>query len=68
MDPELSMQNWDRLLEQADIMLNLLRLSSLNPILPAYLQLNAEFDFNLTPMAPLGIRNLVHDKPHSRGT
>ena len=57
MDPELSMQNWDRLLEQADIKINLLHPSRLNPRLPAYAQLNREFYFNRTPMAPPGENN-----------
>ena len=68
MDPELPMQNWDHLLEHTDIMLNILRPSRLNKRLSAYVKLNGEFDFNLNPIAPLGTRTLVHDKPHSRGT
>ena len=68
MDPDFPIQNWDRLLEQAKIMLNLLRPSMLNPRLLAYAQLNGEFDFNHNPMAPTGTRNLVHEKPHNRGT
>ena len=67
-DPDFRMQNWDRLLEQAEITLNLLRPSRLNPRLPAYAQLNGEFDFNCTPMANTGTITLVHDKPHNRGT
>ena len=66
--PDFPMQNWDRLLEQAEITLNLLRPSGLNPILSAYAQLNGEFYFNHTPMAPLVTRTLVHEKPHNRGT
>ena len=66
-DPYFPMQNWDHLLKQAEITLNLLRLSRLNPILSAYAQLNGGFDFNCTPMAPPGTRTLVHDKLHNRG-
>ena len=67
-DPDFPMQNWDRLLEQAEITLNLLRPSRLKPRLSAYVQLNGEFYFNPTPMAPPGTRTLVNDKPHNRGT
>ena len=67
-DPDYPMQNWDRLPKQAEITLNLLRLSRLNPIPSAYAQINGEFDFNLTPMPPPGTRTPVHEKPHSRGT
>ena len=38
--PDFPMQNWDQLLKQAEITLNLLHPSRLNPILSAYLQLN----------------------------
>ena len=39
-DPYFPMQNWDRLLELAEITINLLRPSRFNPILSAYAQLN----------------------------
>ena len=67
-DSNFPMQNWDRLLEHADITLNLLCPSRLNPILSAYAHLNGEFDFNSTPMSHLGTRNLICDKPQNRGT
>ena len=62
------MHNWDCLIEQAEIMLNLLRPSRLNPRMTAYAQINGEFDLNRTPMAPTGKIILVHGKPHNRGT
>ena len=62
------MQNWDRLVEQADITLNLLQPSRLKPKLSTNSQLNGTFDYNKTPMPPPGPRTLVHDKPLNRGT
>ena len=62
------MQNWDRLLEQVEITLNLLRPSILNPRLSTYAQINGEFDFNRKPMDSTGTITLVHDKSHNRGT
>ena len=67
-DPDFPMKNWDRLVEQAEITLNLLRLSRLNPKQSAYAQLNGTFEYNETPMPPPGTITLVHDKPHNRGT
>ena len=61
------MKNWDRLLKQAEITLNLLCLPRLNPRLSSYAQLNGEFDFNRTPIAPPGTITLVHYKTHNRG-
>ena len=62
------MQNWDRLVEQAEITLNLLQTSRLNPKLSAYTQLNGTFDYNRTPMSPPVTITLVHNKPQNRGT
>ena len=62
------MHNWDHLLEQAEITLNLLHPSILNPRLLAYAQLNGEFDFKRTPTTPPVTITLVHDKPHNKGT
>ena len=68
MDPDLPMQIWDRLLEQAEITLKLLCPLRLNPRLSAYAQLNGGFYFNRIPMAPPVTRTIVHEKPHNRGT
>ncbi|KAI2511195.1 hypothetical protein MHU86_3160 [Fragilaria crotonensis] len=57
---------WDHLLPQAETTLNLLRGSHINPKLSAYAQLHGHFDYNRTPMAPPGIRVLVHVKPVDR--
>ena len=48
--PELPKQNWDRLLEQAEILLKLLRHSRLNPKQLAYVHMNGTFDYNHNPM------------------
>ena len=66
-DQYFPMYNWDLLLEQAEITHNLLRPSRLNPRLSAYAELNGEFYFKRTPMAPLVTRTLVRENPHSRG-
>ena len=62
------MKNWDHLLDQSEITINLLFTSMLNTILSEYAQLNDVFGFNRTPMYPRGKMTLVHDKSHKRGT
>lgn len=67
-DKHFPLHLWDRLVPQAVATLNLLRGSRLNPKLSAYAQVFGSFDFNVTPLAPPGIRVLVHEKPHNRAT
>ena len=62
-DPNFPLSNWCRLLPQAELTLNLLRPSRLNPKLSAYAQLEGTFDFNRTPLAPPDTRVIVHEKP-----
>jgi hypothetical protein len=57
---------WDNLVKQANITLNLLRASCLNPKLSAYAQLHGSFDFNRTPLAPPGTKVVIHVKPDKR--
>ena len=56
------LNKWDGLLPQSFISLNILRTSRLNPKLFAHTLLNELYDFNATPMAPLGAMILVHEK------
>jgi hypothetical protein len=67
-DPEFPLKLWDCLLGQAEITINLLRASRVNPKLSAYSQLFGPFDFNRTPLGPPGTRVLIHELPSARGT
>jgi len=67
-DKDFPMHLWDRLLPQAELTLNLLRGSRINPRLSAWAQLHGNFDFNRTPIAPPGIRVIIHEKPAVRQT
>ena len=60
-DPNFPLQLWDRFIQQSYITLNLLRGSRMNPKLSAYAQNEGEFDYNRTPLAPPGIRVVVHE-------
>jgi len=48
------MHLWDRLLPQAEIQINLLRPANGNPNVPAHQYLHGTFDYNDTPLHPLG--------------
>ena len=65
--PYFPMQNWDLLLKNVEITLNLLLPSRLNPRLSKYSQMNGKFYFNQTPMASTYTENPVHNNPHNRG-
>ena len=65
-DPDFPVNEWDRLLPQLQITLNLLRNSRVNPALSSYAYLFGNFDFNRTPLAPVGTKVLSHSKPAQR--
>jgi hypothetical protein len=67
-DPNFPLYLWDKLIPQANITLNLLHRSRLNPKLSAYAQLHGNFDFNLTPLAPPGTKIVAHNKPDKRNS
>jgi len=54
---------WDLLLPQAELTLNLLRQATLNPRITAWEFFQGPFDFNMTPLGPVGCRVLIHAKP-----
>ena len=68
LDPQFPLHLWDELLPQAEITLNLLRGSRINPNLSAYMQVHGVFDYTKTPIAPPGIRVLAHIPPPDRGS
>ena len=66
-DPNFPILEWDRLVGQAVLTLNILRNSRVNSKLSAYAYLFGNFDFNATPLAPPGTRILLRDlKPDKR--
>ena len=65
-DPHFPITEWDRLLQQAEITLNLLRNSRLTRNLSAYAAIAGFYNFQATPMAPPGTKTLVHEKPDQR--
>jgi hypothetical protein len=65
-DPDFPINEWDRLIPQSVLTLNLLRNSRVNPKLSSYAYLFGNFDFNQTPLAPLGTKAVVHKKASVR--
>lgn len=62
------LSEWDRLLEKANITLNLLRASRSNPKISAYTYIFGEFNFSATPLAPPGTKIVAHIKPGKRAS
>ena len=67
-DPNFPLSEWDRLIEQANITLNLLRTARSNPKLSSYAYMFGEFNFSATPLAPPGTQIVAHIKPGERRT
>jgi len=66
-DPDFPLAAWDLLIPQAELTLNLMRASNVNPFISAYYQLlHGRFNFNKTPLAPPGIKVVIHEKPTQR--
>jgi hypothetical protein len=62
------MHLWDRLLPQAVITLNMLRISRINPKLSASTHMYGQYDYNRVPMAPPGTIIIAHETPNRRRT
>ena len=67
-DRNFPLHLWCCLLNQAELTLNMLRTSRINPNLSAHEQIHGTHDFNATPLAPPGTRCIAHEKSSQRGT
>ncbi|EJK53767.1 hypothetical protein THAOC_26721 [Thalassiosira oceanica] len=59
-DPAFPIKLWDKLLPGAELQFNLLRQSNMTPTISAHAHLFGPFDFNRTPIAPLGCACDIH--------
>ncbi len=59
---------WDELLPQTILILNLLRQSNMAPKISAYVYHHGSFDYNRMPIAPMGCAVQFHIKPSRRKT
>ena len=67
-DSKFPITEWDRLLPQTILTLNLLCSSRIYPSLSAHASLFGNFDFNQTPLAPLGTKIVAHTNSDTRTT
>jgi len=67
-DKNFSLELWDETIPQAEITLNLMRGCRDNPSISAYEAVRGPFDLSKHPMAPVGMKVVVHEKPMQRGT
>eukprot|EP00804_Cyclotella_cryptica_P007932 CCRYP_019848-RA/>CCRYP_019848-RA protein AED:0.05 eAED:-0.05 QI:0/-1/0/1/-1/1/1/0/1335 len=65
-DRDFPSQLWDKLLQQAQDSLNMLRTSSIDPTKSAYEILEGPHDFNQNPWAPPGCRAILHEPATTR--
>jgi hypothetical protein len=65
-DPSFPMHLWDRLLQPAEITLNLLRTSRLHPQLSAAAHYHWLVDYNKTAFSPPGCKIIAHERPGKR--
>eukprot|EP00804_Cyclotella_cryptica_P019448 CCRYP_006615-RA/>CCRYP_006615-RA protein AED:0.18 eAED:0.18 QI:0/0/0/1/1/1/3/0/869 len=68
LDPTCPIQLWCQFIEQGQDTLNMLRVSRVNPKLSAYAILDGQFNFDKTPLAPVGTRALILLDPSARKT
>jgi hypothetical protein len=52
---------WCQIIPQVIMTLNMLRRSQINPKLSTYTQIFGVFDYNRTPLAPIGTRTIKHN-------
>ena len=67
-DMHCPLQLWDEFLPQVELTLNKLCFSRRNPNRSANQEVYGSFDFNKTPLAPLGTKSLIYDDPASRAS
>ncbi len=60
-DMHCSLQQWDEFLPQVELTLNMLCFSRRNRKKSANQEVYGSFDFNKTPLAPLGTKALIYD-------
>lgn len=67
-DPSFPIKCWDRLVPQAVLTLNLLRQANAMPEISAHSYRHGCFDYDATPLAPLGCAVQIHNAIERRAT
>ena len=68
LDPNYQLSEWDRLVDQANITLNLLFSTRINPKLSSYTYIFGKSNFAATPLAPPGTKIVDRIRPEERRT
>jgi hypothetical protein len=64
-DSDFPLQLWDRLTQQVETTLNLMRPSCIDPTKLAYEALHGPYDWNRFPLAPPGCKAVIYEAPES---
>jgi hypothetical protein len=67
-DKDCPLQLWDNFLPQVELTLNLLQFLQRDPTKSAIEEVNGTFDYNKTPLAPVGTKGLVYEPPAIRAS
>ena len=67
-DPQFPVTHWDLLLHQAEITINVLCASQIDPAESAWEFMCGPFNYNVTPLGPPGCRIIIHAKGTIRRT
>jgi hypothetical protein len=67
-DPEFPLLDWDLLLPQAEITVNLLRPATVDPTVSAWDHMRGAYDFNAYPFGPPGCKVVVYESAATRGS
>ena len=67
-DPQFPLEVYDELIPQGELTLNLLRPSNADPSISAWEYVRGPYDFEKHPIAPAGIKVIVHKKKLERAT
>ena len=67
-DPNFPLSEWDRLIPETNITINLLQNTRVNPKLFTCSCMHREFNFRATPLAPPGTKVVACISPMKRGT
>ncbi|KAJ1417780.1 hypothetical protein B484DRAFT_315057, partial [Ochromonadaceae sp. CCMP2298] len=67
-DPEYPILDWDLLLPQAELTVNLPRPSTVDPSVSAWEHMRGQYDFDHNPFDPAGCKVVVYEGPAVRGS
>ena len=61
-NPQFPLQDWDNIVEQATIILNMMHVSRENPSISKYMNIFGLFNYNVMPLVLTGTKVVAHNK------